>query len=252
MGERRDESKWSAAGTLVCMELARSVGIEGLKSDPRAPNLLVGSDVSIDPTASIGANVVIYDGVRIGPHATIKHNCVIGEAPALAIDSSTRPQGAEETTIAAGATICNGVIVFAGASIGEDTIIGDQALVREGASVGEDCVIGRGCGVGVDATVGARVKVQSNSGILPSMIVEPDVLIGGYVNGVTDMSFGSEPLAKAPVTLRSGCRIGSAVCFMPGVEVGEGAIVGACALVRESVPPNTKVAGVPARVIGPA
>lgn len=234
------------------MALIGSVGTEGLFVDPRGHNLLVGSDVTIDETATIGANAVIYDGVRIGPHVTIKHNCVIGEAPSLALDSSTRAQGVEETVIAAGATICNGVVVFAGASIGEDTIIGDQALVREGASIAEDVVIGRGCGVGVDATVGARVKVQSNSGILPSMIVEDDVLIGGYVNGVTDMSFGSEPAAsKAPVILRRGCRIGSAVCFMPGVEIGEEAVVGTSALVRESVPPRMKVAGVPARLLGP-
>lgn len=233
------------------MALARSASKDELKADSRGHNLLVGGDVTIDETASIGANVVIYDGVRIGPHVTIKHNCVIGEAPALAIDSTTRPQGVEETLIAAGATVCNGVVVFAGATIGEDTIIGDQALVREGATIAEDCVIGRGCGVGVDATVGARTKVQSNSGVLPAMIVEEDVVIGGNVTGVTDMSFGRDPaLARTAVILRRGCRIGSAVCFMPGVEVGEEAIVGAGALVRESVGARTKVAGVPARVIG--
>src|SRR5689334_7424810 len=235
------------------MELAGRVGMDALKADSRAHNLLVGRDVTVDETAVIGANVVIYDGVRIGPHVTIKNNCVIGEVPALALDSSARQQGAEPTSIAAGATICNMVVLFAGATIGEDTIIGDQALVREGVTIAEDVVIGRGCVVGVDATIGARVKVQSGSGILGGMLIEEDVLIGGYVNGVTDMSFGSERgVAKATVVLRRGCRIGSAVCFLPGVEVGEGAIVGASALVRESVPPRTKVAGVPARVIGPA
>ncbi|MFT4049100.1 MAG: DapH/DapD/GlmU-related protein [Solirubrobacterales bacterium] len=233
------------------MTVAKPLGADSLALDPRAHNLLVGADVEIDPTAAIGANVILGDGVRIGAQARIKNNCVIGERPTLAIDSTTRAQGPQPTLIAAGATICNGVVIFAGASIGEETIIGDQALVREGATIEEDVVIGRGCVVGVDATVGARTKVQSNSGVLPSMLIEADVVIGGNVTGVTDMSFGRDSaLARTPVILRRGCRIGSAVCFLPGIEVGEEAVVGAGAVVRESVAPRTKVAGVPARVLG--
>ena len=65
------------------------------------------------------------------------------------------------------------------------------------------------------------------------------------------MSFGRDTeLVRKGVILRRGCMIGSGVCFLPGVEVGEEAIVGAGAVVRESVPARTKVAGVPARVLG--
>ena len=45
--------------------------------------------------------------------------------------------------------------------------------------------------------------------------------------------------------------VGARSTIFPGVEVGEGAVVGAASLVREDVPPHTVVIGSPARVYGP-
>lgn len=228
--------------TIIQPELVPSV---------RAHNLLVGANVEIDETAEIGANVVIYDGVRIGAGVTIKNNCVIGERPTLAVDSNARPQLLERTTVEQSATICNGVVMFAGSSIGARTIIGDQALVREGAWVDEDCVIGRGCMVSAGTRVGARTKVQAQSVLLAGMTIEEDVRIGGGLIGTTNNTIGRDKLAgRKTVTVRRGARIGSAVCLFGGIEVGEEAFIGAGAVVRESVAPYAKVAGVPARVIG--
>ena len=54
---------------------------------------------------------------------------------------------------------------------------------------------------------------------------------------------------KAPVVLKKGCVIGMASTIMPGVTVGEGAIVGAGSLVVKDVPAWTIVTGNPARVV---
>ena len=53
----------------------------------------------------------------------------------------------------------------------------------------------------------------------------------------------------APVVVHRNAWIGVNAILMPGLEVGEGAIVGAGAVVTQNVPPNTMVAGVPARTI---
>lgn len=53
----------------------------------------------------------------------------------------------------------------------------------------------------------------------------------------------------APVILRRGCYLGAACLILPGVTVGEEAIVAAGAVVTRDVPPRTVVAGVPARVV---
>lgn len=52
-----------------------------------------------------------------------------------------------------------------------------------------------------------------------------------------------------PVHLKRNCWIGAGATILPGVTVGENAIVAAAAVVTKDVPDNTMVAGVPARVI---
>lgn len=54
---------------------------------------------------------------------------------------------------------------------------------------------------------------------------------------------------KSPVILKKGCVVGMAAIIMPGVTVGEGAIVGAGSLVVRDVPAWTIVTGNPAKVI---
>lgn len=52
------------------------------------------------------------------------------------------------------------------------------------------------------------------------------------------------------ISIGSGCFIGARATVMPGVQIGDGSIVAAGALVTESVPPGVIVAGVPARIVG--
>jgi len=53
----------------------------------------------------------------------------------------------------------------------------------------------------------------------------------------------------APVILRRGCYLGAGCLLLPGVTIGEDAVVAAGAVVTRDVPPATVVGGVPARVI---
>lgn len=56
-------------------------------------------------------------------------------------------------------------------------------------------------------------------------------------------------VASRQVVLRRGCWIGANVTILPGVTIGENAVVGAGSIVTRDVPPRTVVAGNPARVI---
>jgi acetyltransferase-like isoleucine patch superfamily enzyme len=55
----------------------------------------------------------------------------------------------------------------------------------------------------------------------------------------------------APVVLRRGCYIGAGALLLPGIQVGERAVVAAGAVVTRDVPAAMVVAGVPARVVKP-
>jgi acetyltransferase-like isoleucine patch superfamily enzyme len=57
------------------------------------------------------------------------------------------------------------------------------------------------------------------------------------------------PLKFAEVVLEDGCDIGAGAIILPGVRIGEGAIVGAGAVVTCDIPPYEVWAGVPARKI---
>lgn len=83
--------------------------------------------------------------------------------------------------------------------------------------------------------------------------LEDDVLIGPRVNLTTE----NHPLNPAerttllikPIVVRRNAWIGAGATVLPGVTVGENAVVAAGAVVTADVPANTVVAGIPARVI---
>lgn len=64
-----------------------------------------------------------------------------------------------------------------------------------------------------------------------------------------DIAYASRPLTTAPITVEDGVWIGARAFIHPGVRIGEGAIVGACAVVVKDVPAWAVVAGNPAKII---
>lgn len=83
--------------------------------------------------------------------------------------------------------------------------------------------------------------------------IEDHALIGPKVNLITE----NHPLDPAnrralickPIVIKRNAWIGAAATILPGVTVGENAVVAAGAVVSKDVPANTVVAGVPAKII---
>jgi len=64
-----------------------------------------------------------------------------------------------------------------------------------------------------------------------------------------DFTDARHPLIAAPITIDNMAWIAAGAFVSPGIKVGEGAVVGACAVVTKDVEPWTVVAGNPARVV---
>ena len=88
---------------------------------------------------------------------------------------------------------------------------------------------------------------------LGRIIIEDDVLIGPKVNLISEGHPLDPSKRKAlevkPVVIKRNAWIGAAATILPGVTVGENAVVAAGAVVNKDVPANTVVAGVPAKII---
>jgi acetyltransferase-like isoleucine patch superfamily enzyme len=108
---------------------------------------------------------------------------------------------------------------------------------------------GKNIRVGRNVFINHACEFMDRGGIT----LEDDVLIGPKVNLVT-ISHPLDPSTRrstycAPIVVKKGAWLGAAVSVMPGVTIGENAVVAANAVVTRDVPDNTVVAGVPARVV---
>jgi putative colanic acid biosynthesis acetyltransferase WcaF len=103
-------------------------------------------------------------------------------------------------------------------------------------------------------TMGAYSSVGPHSWIyaLAPITIGEKTCVGDGVKVLTGTHAISNPnfaLMTAPVEIGAGCWIATSAVLLPGVTVGDGAVVGACAVVTKDVEPWTVVAGNPARVI---
>jgi acetyltransferase-like isoleucine patch superfamily enzyme len=104
-------------------------------------------------------------------------------------------------------------------------------------------------------TIGKRVFINHACSFLDmgGITIADDVLIGPKVNLITE----NHPLEPAdrralickPIVIKRNAWIGAAATILPGVTVGENAVVAAGAVVSKDVPANTVVGGIPARHI---
>ena len=128
-----------------------------------------------------------------------------------------------------------------GCSIDDGSKVGAFVEIQKGASIGKNC------------------KISSHTFICEGVHIEDNVFIGHGVMFTNDLfpratnPDGSQQ-TDADWTLvetfvKKGASIGSNATILCGITIGENALIGAGAVVTKDVPPNTVVAGSPARIL---
>ena len=127
-----------------------------------------------------------------------------------------------------------------------------------GCIVGDNTKIGAFVEVQKNAHIGNRCKISSHTFICEGVTIEDDVFIGHGVMFINDTypratsngQLQTEADWKVETTIvRKGASIGSNCTILSHVTIGENAIVGAGSVVTKDVPPDTIIAGNPARII---
>lgn len=134
--------------------------------------------------------------------------------------------------------------------IGAGTRIWAFAHVMPGAVIGVDCNICDHTYVEGDVIVGDRVTLKSGVFLWDGLRVEDDVFIGPQATFTNDlMPRSRQPFTLLKTTIRRGASIGAGAVILPGLTIGERAMVGAGAIVTKDVPTDAVVVGNPARVV---
>lgn len=145
------------------------------------------------------------------------------------------------------------VVIEEGCEIGDETFIGSFCVLRKGTKIGKHCVIGHGTVFEGDCQIGNRILIHSQCHITKGVIIEDDVFIAPMFVGANTPKIvhgRNYPLVLKPYRIKRAARIGIGVVVLPGVVIGENAMVAAGAVVTKDVPDRTIVMGVPAKVIG--
>ena len=144
-------------------------------------------------------------------------------------------------------------VVDAGAIIEPGAKVWHFAHVSEGARIGAGTVLGQNVFVARGVTVGRGCKIQNNVSLYEGVTLEDDVFVGPsavFTNVRNPRAYVSRRHAFEATLVRRHATIGANATIVCGVTLGEGAFVGAGAVVTGDVPPHTLVLGVPARAKG--
>ncbi len=136
--------------------------------------------------------------------------------------------------------------------VGEGTRVWAFAHVLPNARIGRDCNICDHVFIENDVVLGDRVTVKCGVQIWDGAVVEDDVFVGPNVSFTNDPFPRSRQHLKAyaKTTIRKGASIGAGAVLLPGITIGQRAMVGAGAVVTQDVPANAIVVGNPARISG--
>ena len=212
------------------------------------PTAVIGEDVQLAPDVTIGPFTVVHPGVVVGAGSVVGSHCVLGEPTAAAYEADSYPWPA--CRIGAGALIRSHTVVYAGVEVGDGLSTGHRVTVREGSVLGADVRIGTLSDLQGDLRVGDHVRLHSNVHLSQRSVVEDFAWLYPQVVLTNDPHPPSDTCLRG-VTVRRFAVVAVGSVVLPGVEVGEHALVGANSLVADDVAARTVVVGSPARPVGP-
>ena len=145
--------------------------------------------------------------------------------------------------------------------LGSNVVFYHENLVNlYGCRIGDETKIGTFVEIQKNSVIGSRCKISSHSFICEGVEISDEVFIGHgvmFTNDTYPRATTAEGRIQAeadwkvlPTRVRRRASIGSNATILPGITIGENAMIGAGAVVTSDVPDHAIVVGSPARVVG--
>lgn len=149
-------------------------------------------------------------------------------------------------------------------SVADDVKLGENVKLANfvnlyGCTIDDNTKIGTFVEVQKNALIGKNCKIQSHTFICEGVTIEDDVFVGHGVIFINDkyprstnVNGGIQTEADwkvIPTIVKKGASVGSGSTILCNITIGENAIVGSGSVVTKDVPPDTIVAGNPARIV---
>jgi UDP-2-acetamido-3-amino-2,3-dideoxy-glucuronate N-acetyltransferase len=137
-------------------------------------------------------------------------------------------------------------------NIGEGTLIWQFCVILKDAVIGSNCNINCNVFIENDVTIGNNVTIKPGVQLWNGMTVEDEVMIGPNVTFTND-SFPrskNKDFKMEKTIVKKGASIGANATILPGLTIGEYAMVGAGSVLTKDIPPYTMWFGNPAKFKG--
>lgn len=215
-------------------------------------NSVVHESARIGDNCRIGSGVVIHPGSIIGHNVRIDDHTVIGKLPMkAALSAVTSEQTLDPCMIGDDCMIGAMTVIYRGCVLRNKVMVADLASLRENVEVGEMTIVGRGVTIENKVRIGSRCKLETEAYITALSEIGDGCFIAPEVTFTNDNFLGRTRERfrfHKGVTMKRGARIGANVTVLPGLTLGEDALVAAGSIVTRDVPARKVVLGAPAKV----
>jgi acetyltransferase-like isoleucine patch superfamily enzyme len=156
--------------------------------------------------------------------------------------------GFKGTTIGKNAVLRSGTVIYCDVSIGDKFQCGHNVLIREKTKIGDRVAIGTSTIIEGIVTIGSDVNLQSMVYIPTNTTIGDHVFIGPNAVLTNDRYPPTGIGGLTGPVIRNSVAIGANATILPGICIGEGALVAAGAIVTHDVPDHMLALGAPAKI----
>nr|WP_319376937.1 acyltransferase [uncultured Methanoregula sp.] len=187
--------------------------------------------------------MIEYGLNEVGENARIFEPVTLGFPSRENMDKT----GFTGSIIGKNATLRSGTIIYCDVIIGDDFQTGHNVMIREKTRIGNHVAIGTSTVIDGKVTIGNNVSIQSMVYIPTDTRIGNHVFIGPNTVLTNDRYPPSYGRMEGPL-IKDRAAIGANATILPGVCIGEGALVAAGSVVTRDVPDRMLAIGSPAKM----